>query len=427
MTLEVRVTIDNGRGRQRLRFASLVATIAAGLVLIPVLPAVADWTRDREYWLTDYGFTSAWASTTGDGVLVSVIDSGIADVPELAGAVVGGADFSGQGSADGRTPVGPSPNHGTLVASVLAARGEGDGDGMIGTAPGAQLLSASISIDPDAPVPFDDQIPQAVRWSVDQGATVINMSITRGSLSWPESWDDAFLYAAEHNVVIVAASGNRAQGTDEVGAPATIPGVLTVAGVDRQGEASQQASTQGITIGVAAPAEELIGVNARGSVVSWAGSSGASPIVAGLVALVRAAHPELDAANVINRVTSTATATGDPAIYGHGLINADAAVNADVAPVVKNPLGDLAEWITMYRRAPSTSTPMTTMTSTPLPLPTSGRPFASVSQYELTQAVVPSMFLLGFGILITLGSITVARRLFPRRTPPADDELPPSN
>ena len=185
------------------------AIIAAGLVLIPVVPAVADWTRDREYWLTDYGFTAAWASTTGDGVLVSVIDSGIADVPELAGAVVGGADFSGQGSADGRTPVGPSPNHGTLVASVLAARGEGDGDGMIGTAPGAQLLSASISIDPDAPVPFDDQIPQAVRWSVDQGATVINMSITRGSLSWPESWDDAFLYAAEHNVVIVAASGNR--------------------------------------------------------------------------------------------------------------------------------------------------------------------------------------------------------------------------
>jgi len=416
---EVRVT-------RRAGAVSLLAAVAVSLTLAPSAPAVADWTRDREYWLADYAFTAAWATTTGDGVLVSVIDSGIADVPELAGAVVGGADFSGQGSADGRTPVGPSPNHGTLVASVLAARGSGDGDGMIGAAPGARLLSASISIDPDAPVPFDDQIPQAVRWSVDQGATVINMSITRGSLSWPESWDDAFLYAAQHNVVIVAASGNRAQGTDEVGAPATIPGVLTVAGVDREGRASQQASTQGITIGVAAPAEELIGVNARGSVVSWAGSSGASPIVAGLVALVRAAHPDLDAANVINRVTSTATPAGDPAIYGHGLINAEAAVTSDVAPVEANPLGDLAEWITIYRRAPSTNTPIATFTSTPLPLPTPGRPFASVSQYELTQAVVPSIFLLGFGILIALGSIAVARRLRPRRLSHDENEIPPT-
>jgi subtilisin family serine protease len=406
--------------------AALVASACAGLVV--ATPASADWARSAEYWLEDYGFTTAWQTTTGEGVIVSVIDSGIADVPDLAGAVIGGKDFSGQGSEDGRTPVGPSPNHGTLVASVLAGRGTGDGEGVIGTAPSASLLSASISISPDAPVPFDEQIANAVKWSVDQGATVINMSITRGSLTWPESWDEAFLYAAKKEVVIVAASGNRAQGTDEVGAPATIPGVLTVAGVDESGQVSSDASTQGITIGVAAPAEGLVGVNANGATVSWAGSSGATPIVAGLVALVRAAHPDLDAANVINRVISTATPAGDAATYGYGLINAAGAVTADVAPVSANPLGDLSEWVKMYRRAPATSMPVPTISSSPLALPDRGFESLGPTRFEITQVALPLSVALGFAILISLGSVAVARRYVVRRSIPHDGEsLPPTN
>lgn len=409
--------------RLRNRVARATATLlaTASLTLLVATPASADWARSAEYWLEDYGFTTAWNTTQGDGVIVAVIDSGIADVPDLAGAVIGGKDFSGQGSEDGRTPVGPSPNHGTLVASVLAGRGTGDGEGVIGTAPAASLLSASISISPEAPVPFDEQIANAVRWSVDQGATVINMSVTRGSLTWPESWDDAFLYAAEKEVVIVAASGNRAQGTDEVGAPATIPGVLTVAGVDEFGGASWDASTQGITIAVAAPSEGLVGVNANGRTVSWAGSSGATPIVAGLVALVRAAYPDLDAANVINRIISTATPAGDQATFGYGLINAAGAVTADVATVTSNPLGDLAAWVKMYRRAPATAMPVPTITSSPLPLPDRGFVFSGPTQFEVTRVAVPLAFALGFAILITLGSIGVARRyVVPRDS--RDDE-----
>jgi subtilisin family serine protease len=415
--------------RLRHRVARTTATLLAAttLTLLVATPASADWARSAEYWLEDYGFTTAWNTTQGDGVIVAVIDSGIADVADLAGAVIGGKDFSGQGSEDGRTPVGPSPNHGTLVASVLAGRGTGDGEGVIGTAPAASLLSASISISPDAPVPFDEQIANAVRWAVDQGATVINMSVTRGSLTWPESWDDAFLYAAEKEVVIVAASGNRAQGTEEVGAPATIPGVLTVAGVDESGGASWDASTQGITIGVAAPAEGLVGVNASGTTVSWAGSSGATPIVAGLVALVRAAHPDLDAANVINRIISTATPAGDQATFGYGLINAAGAVTADVASVTSNPLGDLAAWVKMYRRAPATAMPVPTITSSPLPLPDRGFVFSGPTQFEVTQVAVPLAFALGFAILITLGSIGVARRYVVRRDSRDGDTFPPTN
>ena len=71
-------------------------------------------------------------------------------------------------------------------------------------------------------------------WLVDQGADVINISLASSAQDWPESWDDAFLYAEEQDVVVVVAAGNRASGSNVVGAPATIPGVLTVAGLDKK-------------------------------------------------------------------------------------------------------------------------------------------------------------------------------------------------
>ena len=174
----------------------------------------------------------------------------------------------------------------------------------------------------------------------------------------------------QHDVVVVAAAGNRGSGTTEVGAPATMPGVLAVAGVDRVGGASFDASSQGITIAVAAPSEDLVGAAPGNTYFEWEGTSGAAPLVAGVVALVRAAHPELDAANVINRLISTATPTGGPVpspIYGYGLINAAAAVTADVAPVTANPMGDLTEWIRLYRRAEVTPAPAPVATTTPTP------------------------------------------------------------
>jgi subtilisin family serine protease len=339
-----------------LRRGIAAALLAATLVVCSAVPAHADSIRDLEYWLSDYGFTQAWNTTKGAGVVVAVVDTGIGFAPDINDAVIGGADFSGIGSPDGRTPVGDTPQHGTLVASLLAGRGTGATSGVIGTAPQASLLSASVGLGVDSPVSADDQIARAVRWSVDNGARVINMSLTRNSLEWPTSWDDAFSYAFSHDVVIVAATGNRGAGTTEVGAPATIPGVLTVAGLDQRGVASESASSQGITIAVAAPGEGLVGANPSGGYLSWSGSSGSAPIVSGLVALVRAAHPELDAANVIQRVIATATPVGSvpSPLYGYGKINAAAAVSASpVASVSTNPLGSLTEWIRLYRRQAS--------------------------------------------------------------------------
>lgn len=345
-------------GLRTRRSTGIVLVLVGLLIALPQpflspSPAAADQVRERQYWLKDYRIQEAWQVTRGAGVRIAIIDTGIdASHQDLRGAVVGGADFSGVGSANGLTPVGPERRHGTMVASLAAGRGNNQVDGVLGSAPEAELLSLSMSFGGGTISP-DLQIANAVRWAVDNGADIISLSLTRNTRDWPESWDQAFSYAAANDVVVIAAAGNRGSGTTAVGAPATMPGVLTVGGVNQARVASSGASSQGITIGVMGPSEGLVGAAPGGGYLAWSGTSGATPIVAGIVALVRAAHPTLDAANVIHRVLATAipvtNQTPDP-IYGFGIIDAYAAVTADVPRVGANPLGSLDDWIVLHRK-----------------------------------------------------------------------------
>ncbi|MET3768980.1 subtilisin family serine protease [Marisediminicola sp. UYEF4] len=407
------------------RWASAVAAVVvAASVLVVAQPAAADEIRDRQYWLSEYGITGAWQATRGAGVTIAVIDTGIdGSNQDLRGAVVGGTDVSGIGSPNGQTPVGDDSRHGTLVASVLAGRGHGDGAGVIGVAPAASLLAVSVGFGVGTRT-SDEQIADAVRWSVDNGADVINMSLTRNTLDWPQSWDDAFLYAMENDVVVVAAAGNRGSGTAVVGAPATMPGVLTVAGVDRSAQASDDASSQGITISVSAPSEALVGAAPGDAYFEWAGTSGAAPLVAGLVALVRSAHPELDANNVINRVIRTATPVGGAVpspLYGYGLIDARAAVFDQVALVDANPMGDLREWIRLNRRAeaapePSEPLPSPSASAEPAPAPPVAGPPTPLGVVlptveSLRDVGIPLLVVGGFGSLLVFSLVLAGRQL----------------
>mgnify|MGYP002654405520 FL=1 len=334
----------------------VIASLILALLIASMPQSVsADPVRDRQYWLSDYGFTKAWTLSQGEGVKVAVIDTGIdASHPALEGAVIGGTDVSGLGSADGLTPVGQNSYHGTMVASLIAGRGNSgdESSGVLGTAPKAQLLSVSMAFGVDG-IDTDSQVAEGIIWAVDNGARVINLSLTRNSVSWPESWDKAFLYAFQNDVVIVAAVGNRLDGTEQVSAPATVPGVIAVAGVDINANASELSSTSGFTIGVTAPSEDLVAAYPGGEYRIWSGTSGAAPIVSGMVALIRSLYPELGAANVVNRVIKSATKNGFEnysTIYGYGLIDAEASLKLEVANVSENPLGSLSEWIRLYRK-----------------------------------------------------------------------------
>ena len=412
--------------------AVLLLALAAPLVIgaTPTPSPPADPERAAEYWLEGAHIDTAWKTTRGAGVTIAIIDTGIAKGPaEFEGAVTDGTDVSGIGSEDGRTPLGPlDSDHGSRVASLAAGRPNADGTGMIGVAPEAKLLSISLGFGTTAPVPFAQQVADAMRWAVDHGAKVINLSFTTNTLEWDRSWDDAFLYAFQHDVVVVVAAGNRGSGTAMVGAPATIPGVLAVGGVDQRGVASRAASTQGISIAVSAPSESLLGIDANGTVETWNGTSGAAPIVAGVVALVRAAHPDMDANNVINQIIQTArpapqaTAHPDP-LYGYGLIDAAGAVSATLPSVDQNPLGDLADWIRLHRRAqaPQPQQPTSTPVAIP-PLPHADTPARATSPLipspdSLLYGTLPLVALTVPGILIALGVTAAARRIRSARAP----------
>lgn len=444
------------RPRPQRAVAAFLATLVAGGSLLVAAPAAqADHIRDSEYWLDDYGIKQAWKTSKGEGVKVAVIDTGTdGSHPDLRGQVVGGKDFSGAGNSNGTEPIGALPEHGTLVGTLLAGHGNnaeaiakakaeaekqdvawkravkdakkadedppekpepvkipkpGPGpDGVIGVAPEAELLSGSLWLGSDNPggVPVSQQVPQAVKWAVDQGAQVINMSLGSTTPSWPTSWDEAFQYAEAHDVVIVAAAGNRAGGMQQVGAPATIPGVLTVAGVDKDGKASWDSSTQGISIGVAAPADPLVGGLPDGGYADWSGTSGAAPLVSGVAALIRSKYPDMKAADVIQRILATAKDAGRPGVdnlYGYGLIDAGAALTATVPSVQQNPLGTISEWIHVHRRgqpaAPSAATPRTKpeakSTVPPVAAPKAQTPAEP-------GGALPGVLVIGFGSLLVL-------------------------
>jgi type VII secretion-associated serine protease mycosin len=394
-----------------LRARPLLAVALAGALLglpatvSPVGPAQADEVREREYWLADYGIENAWSLTRGAGVRIAIIDTGVDGThPDLVGAVVGGADFSGLGSTNGQTPVGYERRHGTMVASLAAGRGNNGSDGVLGSAPEAEILSLSVSFTGGV-IPSDEQIAHAVRFAVDNGADIISLSLTRNTRDWPESWDDAFGYAEDNDVVVIAAAGNRGSGTLSVGAPATMPGVLTVGGVTQAGEASDSASSQGITIGVMAPSEGLVGAIPEGGYVAWSGTSGATPIVAGIVALVRARYPDMNAANVINRILASARPVGntipDP-LYGYGLVDAYAALVDDVPTVSVNPLGTIDDWVTLHRRQEGTAIVVPLGPSNVIEEPSGPPPSVLLATPDTVGDVVPYLLTGAFAVALLL-------------------------
>ncbi|MDI3212380.1 S8 family serine peptidase [Arthrobacter sp. AL12] len=448
--------------RRRRTASAVVALALAGSTLAAALAAApaahADAWRDKEYWLAESGITKAWEVSRGANVKVAVIDSGVdGKHPDLAGVLAGGVDVSGAGSPDGQKSIGAKPEHGTLVATMLAGRGHQpaeptaspspspspsagpsvapDGvppDGIVGVAPEAQLLSVSTWLGSANPggKSDQDQIPEAVRWAVDNGARVINISLGSTSPEWPQSWDAAFLYAEQKDVVIVAAAGNRGGGNVQVGAPATIPGVLTVAGLDRKGTASIDSSSQGISIGVAAPAENLIGGLPGGGYAEWAGTSGATPIVAGVAALIRSKWPEMSAHQVINRIVSTAKdagAKGKDPLYGFGILDAEAALKADVPETRVNPLGSISDWIRVHRRGSLATAP-----GAPSAVPSSAAPTLPEATVPVADppseldAAVPALVVLGFGglFLCILAAAVFQIRRAARPAPPGSPDGP---
>ncbi|MEU4569664.1 type VII secretion-associated serine protease mycosin [Micromonospora sp. NPDC023956] len=314
---------------------------AAGLALVVVgtpVPAVAAAPPLARQWHLDaLRVGEAHRISTGAGVTVAVVDTGVyAEHPDLTGRILDGRRLIGRddkGKIDER-------NHGTGVAGLIVARGGGNGRAL-GIAPGARILPVTVATNTFA----GSNLPEGIRYAVDHGATVVNIS--NGGPTTSSALDEAVRYAQSKDVVVVAAAGNAEQGDSGVLYPARLPGVIAVGATDRDGE-PWSGGTRGAQIAITAPGVDVSTTAGRwsdlteGGYVTVDGTSAAAPLVAGAAALVRARYPEASAAEVVNRLVSTARDAGPPGRddrYGFGRLDLVRALTADVPPVDANPLG----------------------------------------------------------------------------------------
>lgn len=301
--------------------------------------AAIDTVRADEWQLQTLDLADAWTYADGTGVTVAVIDSGVdAHHPDLEGQVLAGLDLVNTKSGDdGDTdPVG----HGTTVSGIIAGRND-DSTGVVGIAPKAKILPVRVLNEDNR---YDDAliVAKGLRWAVDHGARVVNLSLG-GSANSP-ALAAALDYAFAKDVVVVACTGNVSASSSasnrSVWYPAREPGVLAVAGMERNGTDLWSGSITGKETVVTAPATDLVGAKPGGY---WRvqGTSFAAPMVAGTAALIRSRWPDMSASDVINRIIRTAKDRGAPGrddVFGFGLIDPTGALTATVPEAVSNPL-----------------------------------------------------------------------------------------
>jgi type VII secretion-associated serine protease mycosin len=305
------------------RPASLVAATSLLSVIACGAPAWADVVRDNQWHLEFLHVQEAHKLALGDGVTVAIIDTGVDRHRDLASNLLPGVNLVPGQTNDGRAD---PDGHGTAMAGLVAAHGRG-GDGALGLAPHSKLLP--VAVDMVSMSGSNETAAEGIRWATDHGADVINVS-AGGSPS--TALRAAVDHALQENVIVVAAAGNRPSST--LGFPALYPGVVAVGATDRQGKIAPLSVT-GPGVVIVAPGTDIHSTSNNGLYQRGDGTSDAAAIVSGAVALVRSRFPNLSAAEVVRRLTATATDKGAPGRddqYGYGVLNLVAALTADLPP-----------------------------------------------------------------------------------------------
>jgi len=313
--------------------------------------------KPYQWNFADTGFgiraETAWNVSRGENVVVAVIDTGVAyenfggltAAPDLSGTrFVPGFDF-----VDYDTHPQDLGGHGTHVAGTLA-QSTNNGMGCAGVAHGASIMPVRV-LDKDGRGTMD-QVASGIRFAVDNGAKVINLSL--GGPSGSAALNSAVQYAAGRDVVVIAAAGNNASIT--VDYPARYPEVIAVGATRFDGQLASY-SNYGIDVDVVAPGGDMtLDQNRDGypdgilqqmpvpnaitmfNLYFMHGTSMATPHVSGIAALVRSRNPQWSAVQVREAIEKTCRDLGAPgkdAVYGYGLVDAAAAVQfipPDTAP-----------------------------------------------------------------------------------------------
>ncbi|HMJ78013.1 MAG TPA: S8 family serine peptidase [Iamia sp.] len=342
----------------------VVALVAGVFVALAVLGVTGGLGRDDqgpdparqpdEQWnLALVGAPEAWTTTTGEGVVIAVVDSGVdSRHPDLRDRLVGSIDCVGaDGDPDRCRPGGDTDTdgHGTHVAGIAVADAD-NGRGVAGVAPDARLLSVRALVPvrcerrPCGATGQAGDVAAGVRWAVAEGADVVNLSLgaaADGSDELVAAIDEA----DAAGVAVVAAGPSGRAGDDVIPSPAVI-----VTAVDQGRTLAPYArGTGSATTALAAPGGDERAptddgcdgdhavrsdlpvpggeTDATGCLV---GTSMAAPHVSGAIALLVASG--LSPREAIERLVATATdlgARGPDDRYGAGLIDIPAALDDD--------------------------------------------------------------------------------------------------
>ncbi|MGW7328525.1 type VII secretion-associated serine protease mycosin [Streptomyces sp. NPDC054840] len=329
--------------RMRKATSALVGLLLAG---VAATPAHAETIRSQQWHLDAMKAAEIWRISTGKGVTVAVIDTGVNRIPELEGQVLPGAVFpAGDAPADKDNDY---AGHGTGMSAMIAGTGKHpSGDGAYGLAPGVKILPIRVpEMGEDAKAPSK---VAAIRYAADSDAKIINISMAIGGK--PEDDRDraeAVKYALSKGKLVFAAVGNFGNSTNDVLYPAATPGVVGVGAVDESGKPTNE-SQHGPQVDMAAPGVGIVAACiVKSGLCKTHGTSDASALASASAALLWSAHPDWTNNQVLRVLLNTAGKPTDGVerndYIGYGIVRPRVALQTpgDPGPADVYPLPDLA-------------------------------------------------------------------------------------
>ncbi|WP_329000564.1 S8 family serine peptidase [Kribbella sp. NBC_00709] len=298
---------------------------------ISAVPNDEYYTTDQKTYLNTARVPQAWdlSKTTGSQI-VAVLDTGVdAGHPDLVGHLVTGYNAT----SPNRGPIDDN-GHGTMTLGIIAAAAN-NGIGVAGV--GWNVKAMPVKVLDSHGGGYDVDIAEGIDWAAAHGAKVINMSL--GGPGDNPVLHDAVRRAVAKGVTVVVAAGNS--GTDELQYPAAYPEAIAVAATNAGGVLTDF-SSYGDWVDVAAPGWNILSTGPRALTPPeyapyWycTGTSCSAPIVSGIAALVKNKWPAFTPAQVAQRLEVLARDAGPRGIdpyYGHGIVDAYAALGGRFAP-----------------------------------------------------------------------------------------------
>ncbi|MBD6615828.1 S8 family serine peptidase [Komarekiella sp. 'clone 1'] len=306
----------------------------------PSLVGPNDQYYSKQWNLHKIGVEGAWSQTKGSGITVAVIDTGITRVRDLYETkFVKGYDF-----VNDKEEAKDDNGHGTHVAGTIA-QATNNKYGVAGIAYEANLMPLKVLSSYGGGTVAD--IAEAIKFAADKGADVINMSLGGGGES--QLMKQAIEYAHRKGVAIVAAAGN--ENTNGASYPARYPHVIGVSAFGPDGERAPY-SNFGAGVDISAPGgseagkilQETINEEGEGVFLGFQGTSMASPHVAGVTALIKAAGIK-EPDEILKVLKQSARVIQDDGLnyYGAGQLNAEAAVKLAFGGQISFP--DFFRWL----------------------------------------------------------------------------------